>query len=55
MKTIRNKDLRRGVVLLAAFVLWTALIRHVDVRPDPIENKEYCFLKNICRSMEIVA
>ena len=32
MKEIRRKELLAGIMLLAAFVLWTVLIRHVDVQ-----------------------
>ena len=32
MKEIRRKELLAGIVLLAAFALWTVLIRHIDVR-----------------------
>ena len=32
MNDTRNKDLAAGIVLLAAFALWTVLIRHIDVQ-----------------------
>ena len=32
MKEIRRKELLAGIVLLAAFALWTVLIRHIDVQ-----------------------
>ena len=32
MKEIRRKELLAGIMLLAAFVLWTVLIRHIDVQ-----------------------
>ncbi len=32
MKEIRRKELMAGIVLLAAFALWTVLIRHIDVK-----------------------
>ena len=32
MKEIRKKELLAGIVLLAAFALWTVLIRHIDVQ-----------------------
>ena len=32
MKEIRRKELLTGIVLLAAFALWTVLIRHIDVQ-----------------------
>ena len=32
MKEIRRKELLSGIVLLAAFALWTVLIRHIDVQ-----------------------
>ena len=32
MKESRRKELLAGIVLLAAFVLWTVLIRHIDVQ-----------------------
>ncbi len=32
MKEIRRKELFVGIVLLAVFVLWTVLIRHIDVQ-----------------------
>ena len=32
MKEIRKKALLPGIVLLAAFALWTVLIRHIDVQ-----------------------
>ena len=32
MKEIRRKELLPGIMLLAVFVLWTVLIRHIDVQ-----------------------
>ena len=32
MKEIRRNELLAGIVLLAAFALWTVLIRHIDVQ-----------------------
>ena len=32
MKEIRRKELLAGIMLLAAFALWTVLIRHIDVQ-----------------------
>ncbi len=32
MKEIRKKELPAGIVLLACFSLWTALIRYIDVQ-----------------------
>ncbi len=32
MKEIRRKELLTGIVLLAAFALWTVLIRHIDMQ-----------------------
>ena len=32
MKDTRSRDLLTGIVLLAAFALWTVLIQHIDVR-----------------------
>ena len=32
MKEIRKKELLAGIALLAAFALWTVLIRHIDVQ-----------------------
>ena len=32
MKEIRKKELLAGIVLLAAFALWTVLIRHIDIQ-----------------------
>ena len=32
MKEIRIKELLAGIVLLAAFALWTVLIRHIDIQ-----------------------
>ena len=32
MKEIRRKELLAGIVLLAAFAVWTVLIRHIDVQ-----------------------
>ena len=32
MKEIRKKELMAGIALLAAFALWTVLIRHIDVQ-----------------------
>ena len=32
MKEIRKKELLTGIVLLAAFALWTVLIRHIDIQ-----------------------
>ena len=32
MKEIRKKELLAGIVLLAAFALWTLLIQHIDVQ-----------------------
>ena len=32
MKEIRRKELLAGIVLLAAFALWTVLIRHIDLQ-----------------------
>ena len=32
MKEIRRKELLAGIVLLAAFAIWTVLIRHIDVQ-----------------------
>ena len=32
MKEIRRKEFLAGIVLLAAFALWTVLIRHIDVQ-----------------------
>ena len=32
MKEIRKKELLPGIALLAAFALWTVLIRHIDVQ-----------------------
>ena len=40
MKEIRRKELLAGIMLLAAFVLWTVLIRHVDVQnAGPLCNR----------------
>ena len=32
MKEVRRKELLAGIMLLAAFALWTVLIRHIDVQ-----------------------
>lgn len=43
MKEIRKKELLAGIALLAAFALWTVLIRHIDVQKAGPKGTEIGF------------